>query len=165
VLRTQLDAALKTPAGDTTYVNVRALNEFDPRASSALDWRSKLDGQRGAVLATEMKNNSSKLARWATESYLSGAETLKLAFVSRISPKDPSNHTILTVQSFRPRDLAQQMNMSLANGWGIVKTIVDICFKLDDGKYILVKDPNKAIVRLYGINKDNVPVGSRAVVG
>lgn len=41
------------------------------------------------------------------------------------------------------------MNLSLSNGWGIVRTIVDMCLQREDGKYVLVKDPNKSILRLY----------------
>ena len=47
------------------------------------------------------------------------------------------------------------MNLSLSNGWGIVRTIADMCLKRGDGKFILVKDPNKQILRLY-----EVPAGS-----
>jgi len=47
------------------------------------------------------------------------------------------------------------MNLSLSNGWGIVRTIVDMCLQREDGKYVLVKDPNKTILRLY-----QVPAGS-----
>ncbi len=47
------------------------------------------------------------------------------------------------------------MNLSLSNGWGIVRTIADMCLKREDGRFILVKDPNKPILRLY-----EVPVGS-----
>lgn len=47
------------------------------------------------------------------------------------------------------------MNLSLSNGWGIVRTIVDMCLKREEGKYVLVKDPNKPILRLY-----TVPAGS-----
>jgi len=49
------------------------------------------------------------------------------------------------------------MNLSLSNGWGIVRTIADMVLKqsVDDGKFILVKDPNKNILRLY-----EVPAGS-----
>lgn len=35
------------------------------------------------------------------------------------------------------------MNLSVANGWGIVRTLVDLCLKQPEGRYILVKDPNK----------------------
>ena len=42
-----------------------------------VDWRSKLDSQRGAVLATELKNNSNKLAKWTVASMLAGSDTIK----------------------------------------------------------------------------------------
>lgn len=47
------------------------------------------------------------------------------------------------------------MNLSLSNGWGIVRTIADMCLRREEGKYVLVKDPNKQILRLY-----EVPAGS-----
>ena len=47
------------------------------------------------------------------------------------------------------------MNLNLANGWGIVRTIVDMVRGMKDGKYVLVKDPNKSLLRLY-----EVPVGT-----
>jgi hypothetical protein len=34
------------------------------------------------------------------------------------------------------------MNVSLTNGWGIVRTIADLMLKQPEGKYVLVKDPN-----------------------
>jgi translation initiation factor 3 subunit D len=43
----------------------------------------------------------------------------------------------------RPMDFAGQLNVSLANGWGIVRTVADLCLKMPEGKYVLVKDPNK----------------------
>jgi translation initiation factor 3 subunit D len=43
------------------------------------------------------------------------------------------------------------MALNLNNGWGIVRTIVDMCLKMDEGKYVLVKDPNKSILRLYSV--------------
>lgn len=45
----------------------------------------------------------------------------------------------------RPTDFAGQLNVSVANGWGIVRTITDLCMKMPEGKYVLVKDPNKVI--------------------
>lgn len=35
------------------------------------------------------------------------------------------------------------MNINLSNGWGIVRTIADLCLKQPEGKYVLIKDPNK----------------------
>ncbi|CAB4397368.1 unnamed protein product [Rhizophagus irregularis] len=154
VVRTQLDSVVKTSGGDSSLITIRALNEFDPRsqgAGGALDWRQKLDTQRGAVVTTEMKNNSCKLARWAVQSILAGADQMKLGYISRVSPKDNTKHAILGTQIYKPRDFAAQMNLSVSNGWGIVRTVIDLCMKLPEGKYVLIKDPNKPVIRLYAV--------------
>jgi translation initiation factor 3 subunit D len=75
--------------------------------------------------------------------------------VSRANPKSNDKHVILGVIGWKPRDFANQMNLSLSNGWGIVRTIADMCLRRDEGKFVLVKDPNKSILRLY-----EVPAGS-----
>lgn len=159
VVRTEIDAVQKNAInGEDQFLTVRALNEFDNKAQGsggALDWRTKLVSQRGAVVATEMKNNSVKLARWTVQSILAKADVMKLGFVSRVNPKLNDKHVILGVIGWKPRDFANQMNLSLSNGWGIVRTIADMCLKREDGKYVLVKDPNKQILRLY-----EVPAGS-----
>lgn len=83
-VRTEVDAVVKSAQGEDSYITVKALNEFDTRAQGAggaMEWRQKLDSQRGAVVATEMKNNSCKLARWVVQSMLAGADHLKLGYV------------------------------------------------------------------------------------
>ena len=45
-------------------MNIKALNEWDSRYSGNIDWRQKLDVQRGAVLANELKHNACKLSRY-----------------------------------------------------------------------------------------------------
>ena len=45
--------------------------------SGGVDWRKKLDSQRGAVLATELKNNSCKIAKWAMAAILAGSHFIK----------------------------------------------------------------------------------------
>lgn len=77
------------------------------------------------------------------------------SFVSRANPRSNDKHVILGVVGWKPRDFANQMNLSLSNGWGIVRTIADMCLKREEGRYVLVKDPNKSILRLY-----EVPAGS-----
>lgn len=180
IVRTEVDSFVKATgaAEEDTYITIKTLNEFDSRAQGsggAPDWRSKLDSQRGAVVATEMKNNSSKLARYAVQSILAGAEQMKMGcvllpfatashpslttswsnrYVSRANPRDSSRHTILGTQWYKPREFASQMNISLANGWGVVRTIADLCFKQPEGKYVLLKDPNKPVIRLYRVPYD-----------
>jgi translation initiation factor 3 subunit D len=176
IVRTEIDAVQKNAiSGEDQFLTVKALNEFDHKAQGsggALDWRTKLVSQRGAVVATEMKNNSCKLARWTVQSIMAKADVMKLGytstlpshtkhvlieyrFVSRANPKTNDRHVILGVVGWKPRDFAQQMNLQLSNGWGIVRTIADMCLKREEGKYVLVKDPNKQILRLY-----EVPAGS-----
>ncbi|KAF8934601.1 eukaryotic translation initiation factor 3 subunit D [Dissophora ornata] len=155
-VRTEVDAIVKSAQGEDSYITVKALNEFDSRAQGAggaMEWRQKLDSQRGAVVATEMKNNSCKLARWVVQSMLAGADHLKLGFVSRTNPKDAARHAILGTQICRPKEFASQMSLQITNGWGIVKTVVDLALKLPEGKYVLVKDPNKPVIRLYAVPK------------
>ena len=82
VVRTEVDAYM---GKRDSLVTVKALNEFDPRAQGgvgkALDWRKNLDTQKGAIVASEMKNNSAKLARWAVQGVLAGAEQMKMGYV------------------------------------------------------------------------------------
>ncbi|KAG5456521.1 MAG: eukaryotic translation initiation factor 3 subunit D, partial [Olpidium bornovanus] len=148
VARTELSSALKPASASSPEVRfvLKALNEYDHKAAGAggaLSWRQKLDTQRGAVLATEMKNNANKLARWACEAALAGADHIRVGFMSRLNARDNSRHSVIGSQSYRPAELATQLNFSFSSGWGIVKTITDVCFKQPEGKYILVKDPNK----------------------
>lgn len=86
IVRTEVDSFVKSAgaAEEDSYITIKTLNEFDSRAQGsggAPDWRTKLDSQRGAVVATEMKNNSSKLARYAVQSILAGAEQMKMGYV------------------------------------------------------------------------------------
>lgn len=37
------------------------------------------------------------------------------------------------------------------NAWGILRFIIDTCMKLPEGKYLLLKDPNKPSLLLYDI--------------
>ncbi|KAB5594622.1 Eukaryotic translation initiation factor 3 subunit D [Ceratobasidium theobromae] len=165
LIRTQVDAFVpgseaKIASGkdeNAGLVTIKALNEFDSRAEGAggaPDWRTKLDSQRGAVVATEMKNNSCKLAKWAVQSILAGAEVMKIGYVSRANPRDNTRHVILSTATMRPTDFASQLNINLTNGWGIVRTVADLCMKQPDGKYVLVKDPNRSVIRLYAVPMD-----------
>ncbi|KAM0938182.1 putative eukaryotic translation initiation factor 3 subunit D [Dioscorea sansibarensis] len=139
--------------GQRSFLTLNALNEFDPKYSG-VDWRQKLETQRGAVLATELKNNANKLAKWTAQALLASADLMKIGYVSRVHPRDHYNHVILSVIGYKPRDFAAQINLNTANMWGIVKSIVDLCMKLNEGKYVLVKDPVKPQVRIYEVPAD-----------
>ena len=153
VARCEVHAVNADPGGGRQFLTLNALNEFDPKITG-VDWRQKLETQRGAVLATELKNNANKLARWTCQALLAGADMMKLGYVSRVHPRDHYNHAILTVMGYKPRDFATQINLNTSNMWGIVKSIVDICMKFEEGKYVLVKDPAKPQVRIYEVPSD-----------
>uniref|UniRef100_A0A1J3DZC3 Eukaryotic translation initiation factor 3 subunit D n=1 Tax=Noccaea caerulescens TaxID=107243 RepID=A0A1J3DZC3_NOCCA len=136
-----------------SFLTLNALNEFDPKYSG-VDWRQKLETQRGAVLANELKNNGNKLAKWTAQALLANADMMKIGFVSRVHPRDHFNHVILSILGYKPKDFAGQINLNTNNMWGIVKSIVDLCMKLSEGKYVLVKDPSKPQVRIYEVPAD-----------
>ena len=67
--------------------------------SPGVNWRQKLETQRGAVLANELKNNANKLAKWTAAAHISGTDMIKLGYVTRSSPKDNFHHVILGTQA------------------------------------------------------------------
>merc|ERR1712136_485908 len=131
IARCEHDAVTIGSAGDTQFLNIKALNEWDSRLSGGVEWRQKLDTQRGAFLAN--------------------SDWIKFGYVSRMHLKDTSRHMILGTQQFRPADFASQINLNMDNAWGILRCIIDLCMKEADGKYLLVKDPNKPVIRLYKV--------------
>lgn len=154
---------LEVPEGDQ-YMTAYALNEYDPsynsnaapaRPGASINWREKIDNQTGAVLASELKNNSFKLAKWTAQSLLAGASRMKIGFVSRTSPKNAYDHVVLATQTYRPMDFAAQITLNQGTMWGIMRLFIKLLEKEPEGKYVIMRDPNKAIVRIYG-----VPVGT-----
>lgn len=156
VVRCEVNGAIQPlrEGAEAELLSLKTLNEyFDRNARQSTDWRSKLDSQRGAVLATEVKNNASKLARWTVEALLADVAQIKFGFVSRVKAGEASTHVILGSQMYRPREFAAQINLNKNNMWGILKEIVTLCYKnMEDGsKAVIMKDPNKAVVRLYKV--------------
>jgi len=148
VSRHGLNGVTDDKTGAKALLSIKTLNEFDSKIAG-VDYRKQIETQRGAVIATELKNNANKLAKWTCEALLAGADQLKLGFVSRTHPKDPNNHAIVNTQTYKPKDFAQQINLTEGNMWGVFKSVVEMCMKMEDGKYLLVKDANKPILRTY----------------
>ncbi|GLE05766.1 hypothetical protein PINS_up014814 [Pythium insidiosum] len=118
-----------------------ALNEYDPKLTGATEWRKKIDSQRGAILANELKNNANKLAKWTAQALLSGVDEMKLAYVSRVNYKDPYSHVLLGVQSYNPSTFATQIALNQNNMWGIIKMLAELMLEQPEGKYVIMKDP------------------------
>lgn len=151
VARCEHDAVVQSPTGELQFLTVKALNEWDSKVANGVEWRQKLDTQRGAVLANELRNNACKLAKWTVQALLAGSDHIKFGYVSRAMVRDSSRHVILGTQQYKPSEVAAQINLSMDNAWGILRCIVDICMKQKDGKYLIMKDPNKPMIRLYDI--------------
>lgn len=162
VCRTELHGIVKK-GSEVQYMTAFALNEYfdsmnpysktNVSAAGMINWREKLDSQRGAVLATEMKNNSFKLGKWTAQSILSGADQMKIGFVSRAIPKNPYEHQILATQFYRPRDLGVTLNLS--NMWGVIRLLIGLFKDQPEGKYVIMRDPNKAIIKIYSVPLDS----------
>ncbi|KAI9503121.1 hypothetical protein GGI25_001951 [Coemansia spiralis] len=153
-VRTEIDGFAPSAGQTQKQLFIRALTQHDISAvggGSALDWRAKLDSQRGAVIATEMKNNGTKLARWAFQAILANADQLRVGFVSRASPRDRTRHGILGFQSYTPTDFITQLGLNEFKAWGIIKAVVDMCLKLSEGRYVIMRDPNRPVICLYSV--------------
>lgn len=152
VVRCEHDAVIQGPNDKPQYITIKAFNEWgDPKTTNNIDWRQKLDVQRGAVLASELKNNSNKLGKWTIQALLAGSDYIKFGYVSRIHAKDSSKHIILGTQTFRPKEFAGQINLNMDNAWGVLRCIIDYCLKLPEGRYLILKDPNKPLLVLYNV--------------
>ena len=149
---------LEVPDGDQ-YMTCYALNEYDPSYADksnagrpgAVNWRDKIDNQAGAVLASELKNNSFKLAKWTAQSILAGASQMKIGFVSRKSPKNAYEHVVLATKTYRPMDFSAQITLNQGSMWGIMRLFIKLLEDQPEGKFVIMRDPNKAIVRLFSV--------------
>lgn len=131
-------------------VLIRSLIDYDPKLNTA-EWNQKLDSQRGAVLAQELKQNNALMARWVSEAILCGADILKLVYLSK-STKG-GRFSVVGVEDYEPVDLASQTGLNVTNCFGILKTIVETVIRSQDfDEYVLMKDPSKPMLRIYGVD-------------
>lgn len=142
-----------TAKSGNNYVAARCLNELPSKNQPS--WSSLLEGQAGACAALEIKQNSFKMGRWVCEAILGGCDQFKLGYATRINVKDPNVHEVLSVVSYPIGMFSQQISMGEDQAFGILRYMLDhIRGMPEDGKYLLLKDPNKGIVRLYLVPMD-----------
>eukprot|EP01062_Namystynia_karyoxenos_P010109 TRINITY_DN1358_c0_g1_i1.p2 TRINITY_DN1358_c0_g1~~TRINITY_DN1358_c0_g1_i1.p2 ORF type:complete len:416 (+),score=186.38 TRINITY_DN1358_c0_g1_i1:406-1653(+) len=153
IVRTQADGCAGRGG---SFFRAFALNEYQPGAST--NWRAKLPTTPGAVMATEIKNNACKLAKWTCLSMLAGCDAMKLGFITRTNPVQREHHQILQVLNYQPRVFAEQIGLAFRNAWNVLMHIVrDLIKNKDDERkqtFVLLKDPNKSLVRLYQVPDD-----------
>merc|ERR1719352_1758126 len=136
-------------SNDNDFCFVKALNEYEPSTSTS--WRNRLESQRGACFANELKNNNFKLGRWTAQAIFAGCTTMKVGYVSRQTPSDPWNHSVLGVHTYQTETFADTIEMKRNNMFGILRSIIDLIMTWDDGKYLILKDPTKSVMRIYEV--------------
>ena len=151
-VRTEVDTYLK--ASDE-FALIRAVNEYDGRITGS--YRQKLENNRGQLLSTEAKNNACKLSKWALQARMAGAGSVRLGFVSREDSRYNNKHVLLGVVPCLTNSLNSQLNLNYFNCWGIFRYIVELCRVQPNGRYYLLKDPNKPMVRFYRIPQEAQP--------
>lgn len=167
VCRCELHGITSKKGGSDEYITTFALNEYFDSTSGQNNksggnfpnnnnvvWREKIDTSRGTVLATELKNNAFKLAKWTAQSLLANADQMKIGFVSRSSPKNPTEHVILATQSYRPKEFAAQITLNEGNMWGIMRILIQTFKDQPEGKYVLMRDPNKSALKVFNVPDD-----------
>lgn len=153
IVRCTVDAAFRDPTTKAIQMaHIKAINEYSLKGSN--EWKQRLDIQPGAVFAAELKKNSCKFAKWATSAIVSGVDIIKVGYVVRSSPKDKKKHTIIGSQTYRPEEFASQINLNIHNSWGILRSLITLALDQPEGKYLLMKQPNNAIIHMYKIPED-----------
>ena len=164
VARTTVNA-VATLGGKPAFVNSFALTEGDPKELGNTPYSKTVD-KRGALVATEIQNNGFKLAKFVATAHLSGADSIRLGFVSRASSSSSDRHNLLAAQHYKPQNLAHQMSLATTNMWGIVKWIVMLVRQhaanlrgeeSEDefmAKFVMVRDANAPLLTLYNVPFD-----------
>ena len=150
VVRVEVDSYQKDSNNKKNFCLVRALNEYD----LGNEWRKKLASNRGAVLSSELRTNSSKMFKWLIHANLLETETIKLGFVSRANPKESTKHVTLGVDNYSYKELSGILNFKMKECWILIKYIIDYLVKQPNGKYALVKLPFKPQVRIFRIPEE-----------
>jgi translation initiation factor 3 subunit D len=153
VCRSEIDSYVTQGEGENAkkiYTKICALNEFE----STLDWRTNFDSNNGAVISGEERNNACKISKWICQAILADCELVKLGFVSKTNTKD-NKYQVLGVEATSVKNLSNDINYREKDNWNIIKAIVDLLGKQEDGTFAFVKLPYKQSIRIYRIPGEN----------
>eukprot|EP00469_Lotharella_globosa_P011562 CAMPEP_0167781286 /NCGR_PEP_ID=MMETSP0111_2-20121227/5849_1 /TAXON_ID=91324 /ORGANISM="Lotharella globosa, Strain CCCM811" /LENGTH=553 /DNA_ID=CAMNT_0007671933 /DNA_START=1 /DNA_END=1662 /DNA_ORIENTATION=+ len=153
VVRCELNG-YETRKGKRHYFISRAINEWNSKLSGNIDYRLKLESQSGAVLAAEMKNNKNKLAKWTAKALISGADQLKLGYVTRAQARSNLSHHILLTQPYKAKDFATLMSIKPLALFGALSKIIQAILDQPDGTYLIIRDPMESVLNIHSIPED-----------
>lgn len=81
---------------------------------------------------------------------------MRIGFISRVKATDAKSHTILGCQRFKPLEFSTQAGVRPASLWGSLKRVLDEIESLEDGRYVLLRDPNEPILRFYLVDDSDI---------
>lgn len=154
LVRTEVDSFIEEADNSKVFVKLFAVNEYDAKITGG--YKEKLENKKGQVFANEIKNNSCKMSKWALKAMLAGVDVVKIGYACRVTPTTADKHHLVYVHKIKTQYLMQNLNLAYNNCWGIFKSIVDIVRREPDGKYVMVKDPMKPVVRLFSAIESNL---------
>ncbi len=72
-------------------------------------------------------------------------------FATRKNKEDNKKHVILGTYGIDTKSFANQINLNMQTCWDILQSVVDLVYSTGDvnGDYIFMRDPNKAVMKLY----------------
>lgn len=149
-VRCQLDCVGKRGEETTLMTSHGILETYTSRQNDMI-WRQKLDTQQSAIVTSQLKGNAFKFARWSIEAMLAGADRMLLGFLSRTTLKNNANHSILAVSQYNPDLFAHQLHISLRHLWSLFEEIAERIGKLDDGRFVLLREPNQDLFTVFSV--------------
>jgi len=135
-------------------IQIRALNQYCARTAKAQDWRKDLATKGQQVALNEYSRNKSKVARWIASAVLAAVPSIKIGWIVRQNVSNTA-HDILKTETHPTRSFAGSNGVSPQNMWAVLEKIVNEIRKQEEGRYVLIKDPNHKKIRLYMISPDD----------
>jgi len=127
------------------YSNIYALNQWK---FNKPEWK-KVDHDKTSVLGGELTDNSNRVAKWALQSLFAGVDNMKIVFVTRQKLSNASKHQIIGSSTLSVPKFMNLIGFKYEEAWNRVKFIIDYFEKVDDGSYILLRDPMKGTIKIY----------------
>lgn len=121
-------------------------------------WKN-IETDKSSIFGQEITDSSNRVAKWAIQSVLAGADIMKFVFVSRFKIKQTDKHCILNSLTMNTNKFIDLINFKFEDAWNRVKYIVDYLEDKPEGDYILIKDPIKNYLKIFSVEKEEeVPV-------
>lgn len=101
----------------------------------------------GALITKEYQSNSCSIQKWICEARLAGVEEIKTGFVGFSQNKSLA---LLNVDQVSVRGLENTLSFKYESCWSAVKYICGLLAGLEDGNYVLAKNPYTPLsIKLY----------------